>query len=479
MQRSRLEHFVMVHKMVVMKHYDLIIIGTGGGTKLRPAADLGKKVAIIEKEDLGGTCLNRGCIPSKMFIYPADLATHWKEDHEKFDITTDPSFEIDFEALSIRINETISADSESIAPGYDKHPNIDLYRGHARFVKSKIIEVNGEQIAAEKIYIATGSRPQIPNIPGLEGTPFMTSREALKQKTLPEKMIIIGGGYIAVELGHVYGALGTEVNFLVRSSMIKAEDKDIRSEFEQNFSSRYNVHFGVSPKKVSYEDGIFSVTVQTSEGESVMKADSLFVATGVVPNTDDLGLENTKVELGAKGWIKVNDQLETGEPGVYALGDVLGRYLFRHSVNFEGEYLFDQHFGVTPESSIKYPPIPHAIFSYPQIAGVGVTEDQLMREGKAINKDYVVAIQKYKNSAMGMAMLPEVGMVKLIAEKKTKRLIGAHIIGEKASDIIHMLIAYMTMEATADDLLKMIYIHPALSEVIRNAARKLNIELSK
>lgn len=463
-----------------MKHYDVIVIGGGGGTKLRPAADLGKKVAIIEKENLGGTCLNRGCIPSKMLIYPADLLTHWKEDHDKFFIEADINVKLDFEALIKRTTESVVADSESIAPGYDKHPNIDFYPGFARFTGPKQVEVNGETLTAEKIYIATGTRPAIPNIPGLEGTPYMTSREALRNPKQPKKMIVIGGGYIAVELGHFYGAMGTDVHFLVRSSMLKAEDKDMREQFEQNFSSRYNVHFGVSPTAVEYKDETFYVTTKNKEGkQEVMEADSLFVATGVKPNTDDLGLENTGVKLDPKGWVQVNDKLETGEAGVYALGDILGRYLFRHSVNFEGEYLLGQHYCGLTEAPIEYPPMPHAIFSYPQVAGVGVTEDELLAQGKKEGVDYVVAVQNYKNSAMGMAMRPEVGMVKLLADAQTRKLIGAHIVGEKSSDMIHMLIAYMTMKATADQLLEMIYIHPALSEVIRNAARKLVVSLSR
>lgn len=462
-----------------MKHYDLIIIGTGGGTKLRPAADLGKRVAIIEKEDLGGTCLNRGCIPSKMLIYPADLRTHWQEDKGKFFMKADTEVKLDWEALIKRTTEIVRADSESIIPIYEAHPNIDLYRGHARFVAGKVLEVNGERLTANKIYIATGTRPTIPPIPGLADTPFMTSREALRNLKQPKKMIVIGGGYIAVELGHFYGAMGTEVHFLVRSGMIKAEDKDIRTQFEQNFSSRYKVHFGTSPTKVDYQEEAFLVTTVNQDGEEiVLEADSLLVATGVEPNTDDLGLEYTNVQTDAHGWVQVNEFLETGEKGVCALGDILNRYLFRHSVNFEGEYLLAQHYQNVPLAPITYPPMPHAIFSYPQVAGVGVTEDALIKAGKVAGTDYVVVLQNYKNSAMGMAMRPEVGLVKLIADKQTRKLIGAHIVGEKASDIIHLLIAYMTMNATADQLLDMIYIHPALSEVIRNAARKAVLALN-
>lgn len=463
-----------------MKQYDLIIIGGGGGTKLRPAADLGKKVAVIEKEDLGGTCLNRGCIPSKMLIYPADLKTHWQEDHDKFFMSGGGEIKLDWEKLVERTTQTVVDEAASIEPAYQKHENIDLYKGHARFVEGKVIEVNGEKLTADKIYIATGTRPAVPNIPGLKDTPFMTSREALRQTTQPKKLIVIGGGYISVELGHFYGAMGTQVDFLVRSSMIKAEDKNIREKFEQDFSSRYKVHFGTSPTKVEYKENTFYVTVEDKDGKTqVMEADGLLVATGVAPNTDDLGLEHTNVETDGRGWVQVDDSLETGESGVYALGDILHRYLFRHSVNFEGEYLLAQHYQNADKQPIIYPPMPHAIFSYPQVAGVGVTEDELLAQGKKAGTDYVVSWNEYKHSAMGMAMRPEVGGVKLIADLRTRKLIGAHIIGEKSSDMIHMLIAYMTMNATADQLLEMIYIHPALSEVIRNAARKLVAQLDE
>ena len=459
-----------------MKHYDIIIIGSGGGTKLRPAADMGKTVAIIEKSKLGGTCLNKGCIPSKMLIYPSDLATHVREHAKHLHVGGIESPSIDFSALVKETNERIGKDSDSIAPIYENHENITLYRGTAQFVDNSTIEVNGEQISADKIYISTGSIPQIPNIPGLADTPFMTSKEALRNAELPKKMIVIGGGYIAVELGHVYGAAGCDVHFLVRSSMIKAEDMDIKKAFQKDFADRYNVHFGISPTKVEHKNNTFYVTVADKDGnEEIMESDALFVATGVVPMTEWLGLENTDVTTSKRWYIEVNNQLQTKAEWVFALWDVVGNYLFRHSVNFEGEYLFKQHFWWEIASDIVYPPMPHAIFTYPQIAGVGVTEDELLKAWKEKWVDYETASVDYKNSAMGSAMKAEVGFVKLIADTKTRKIIGAHILGEKASDIIHMMIVIISAGETVDFMLdKMIFIHPALSEVIRNAARKLD-----
>ena len=454
-----------------MKHYDIIIIGWGGGLKLRPAANMWKTVAIIEKEDLGGTCLNRGCIPSKMLIYPSDLATHAREDAKKLHISGLENPKIDFENLVTDTTQQVTSDSQSIAPNFEKHPNITLYSWEGKFIEDKIIEVNREKITADTIYIATGSRPAIPPIEWLKDTPYMTSRQALRNTKLPQKMIIIGWWYIAVELGHAYGAAGCDVHFLVRSSMIKNEDKDIREAFQEDFAKRYNLHFGVSPTKVEYKNNTFFVTLDTGE---VMESDALFVATGVQPNSDSLGLENTQITTNKRGYIEVDDFLETKVAWVYALWDVVWNYLFRHSVNFEGEYLLSQHHEWAEKKSIIYPPVPHAIFTYPQIAGVGVTEDQLIQEGKEIWKDYETAIHNYKNSAMGSAMKAEFGFVKLIAEKKTGKLIGAHIIGEKSSDLIHMLIVLVSSGQTVSFMVhNMIFIHPALSEVIRNAARTL------
>lgn len=453
-----------------MKHYDIIIIGSGWGTKLRPLADAWKTVAIIEKEKLGGTCLNKWCIPSKMLIYPSDLATTAREHARDLHVHGLEKPHIDFASLVEETQQRISADSNSIEPVYNDHKNITLYKWHATFIENKILEINGEKISADTIYIATGSVPAIPNIPWLDAVPYMTSKDALANTQLPKKMIVIGGWYIAVELGHVYGAAGCDVHFLVRSGMIKAEDHDIREVFEKDFSERYNVHYWVSPVKIEHKNNIFYVTLDSWE---IMQSDALFVATWVRPMTDGLGLENTDITVSKRWYIEVDDYLETKVPWVFALWDVVGNYLFRHSVNYEGEYLL-REFQNTHKSPIKYPPMPHAIFSYPQIAWVWVTQDELIKQWKQEGLDYEIAIHHYKNSAMGSAMKAEVWFVKLIADKNTRKVIWAHIIGEKSSDIIHMMIVIISANMTVDFMLgDMIFIHPALSEVIRNAARSL------
>ncbi|HPE85378.1 MAG TPA: FAD-dependent oxidoreductase, partial [Chlamydiales bacterium] len=238
-----------------MKCYDVIVIGSGGGTKLvRPCADLGLKVAIIEKGPLGGTCLNRGCIPSKMLIHTADVATTIRSAH-RFDLQLEGAIKTNFKNLISRVNHTIGVDSKSIAPIYEKHPNIDLYTGPGHFLADHIVEVGGEKLTAEKIFVGIGTRPAIPSIEGLESTPYMTSEEALTSENQPKKLLVIGAGYIACELGYFFGALGTDVHFIVRSELLRKEDKDIRTAFSNSFKKRYTIHEGLIPVKVQHANG--------------------------------------------------------------------------------------------------------------------------------------------------------------------------------------------------------------------------------
>jgi len=395
------------------KEYDIIVIGGGGGTKLaRPATELGFKAAIIEKDALGGTCLNRGCIPSKMLIHPADVRREMM-DAKKFFIRGSKPGKVNFAALTGWITGEVSGDSKGIEKAYEKNKLLDYYHGEAHFIDNHIVEVNGKKITAPKIVIAAGARPRIPDIPGLVGTPFMTSTEALRNSIQPEKMIVIGGGYIGAELGHAYGGLGTEIELITRGSMLAREDHEVSEEFERVFSDMYTVRGGRDIVSVSYDGKQFHVISKcvSSGKQQTHTADALLVAVGVVPNCDTLVLSNTDITVSKRGFIKVDEYMKTSVDGVYAIGDIVGNYMFRHSVNFEGEYLFNQLFGDEEDPKpIAYPPMPHAVFSYPQIGGVGKIEDELKKE----KIPYIVGKNSYADSAMGMALRSDHGFVKLL-----------------------------------------------------------------
>ena len=269
-----------------MKKYDAIVIGSGGGTKIAtPAFNLGYKVAIIEEWKLGGTCLNRGCIPSKMLIHPANVALAIKE-AKKFDIHVKGKISVDTNRLVKRVSDTVDAESAGIGKSYKSIKNFDYYHHHAHFVSNKVLEVNGKKITADKIFIANGARPQIPDIEGLDKVPYMTSTEALRNRKLPKKLLVIGGGYIACELGHAYSAFGSEVHFIVRKErFLMREDKQVSEEFTKVFKKYHTAHIGFAPVKVSYKNKKIIVTVKNKKNKTKnIVGDALLMATGVVPN---------------------------------------------------------------------------------------------------------------------------------------------------------------------------------------------------
>ena len=275
--------------------YDVLVIGSGGGTKIStPASKLGLKAAIIEKDRLGGTCLNRGCIPSKMLIHAAEVA-HTIDTAHKYNLRP-KGFDVDFADLVQYVSAAIDADSDSILPAYRANDNLDYYHGTARFVGPRTVSVRGFELTADKVYIACGSRPYIPPIPGLADTPYMTSTEALRLEKQPKKMIVLGGGYIATELAFYFSALGTEVHSVVRSIMLRGTDNEVREHFEEVFPKRVNgMYQNYLTEQVQYENGEFTVTLVHREHQERidLTGDALLVATGVVPNSDTLDLDKT------------------------------------------------------------------------------------------------------------------------------------------------------------------------------------------
>ncbi len=459
---------------MIQRHYDVLVIGSGGGTKIStPASHLGLRAAIIEKDRLGGTCLNRGCIPSKMLIHPAEVA-HQISDAGRYFIKSH-GFDVDFAALVRDTSHTVDTESDSILPAYRRNERLDYYHGSARFVGPKTVEVRGFQLSADKLYIAVGSRPRIPQIPGLDQVPYMTSTEALRRTDQPRRLIVLGGGYIACELAFFYAALGTEVHLVARSILLRGLDDQVRDHFQECFAKRVHLHLHHQTHSVALEDGTYKVAISDPAcAPQILKADALLVAAGIVPNSDTLDLDKAGIATDAQGFIQVDDHLRTNVPGVWALGDVIGRYFFRHSVNHEGEYLLRTTLEAPSDEAIDYGAMPFAVFTSPQVAGVGETEQQLQARGA----DYVVGFRRYSGSAMGMALRTDEGFVKLLVARDNRRILGCHIIGHEASVLLHQVITLMQLKGTLDDLLNTIFIHPALNEIVRNAGRDARAKLT-
>jgi mycothione reductase len=454
-----------------MKTYDLIVIGSGSGLDVaNAAAEHGQKVAIIEKDRMGGTCLNRGCIPSKLLIYSADVAETIRN-AGRFGIKV-KGFTVDFEKIVSSTNEFTDNDSDQIRKAFDDIDNPKLYPFEGKFIDKKTLSVGTETISAEKILIACGTRPSIPKIPGLEGSGFITSDEALRLGKQPQVLTILGGGYVACELAHFFGALGTKINIIQRRAiLLPREDEDVSQRFTQVFSKKYNVYTGCDTTSISKKGGEFLATIKKPSGETeTLVSDQLLVATGRTPNTDTLSLDKTGVATNEKGYIVTDEFLETSVPGIFALGDAVGRYPFKHSANHEAQYAFTNLVHPHKKAAVDYTAMPHAIFSSPQIAGVGYTEQELRQKGLK----YLKSIYPYIDSAMGKAIKDNDGFVKFLVETETRKILGCHIIGTEASILIHeVLVAMRSADGTIDSLTNTIFIHPSLSEVIDRAANSV------
>ena len=434
------------------------------------AAERGLSVAVVEQGPFGGTCLNRGCIPSKMLIHCADVMETIQRS-ALFGIKAKVEA-LDWNFIIRRATEGIDADALAIEEGNRQSPNITVFNGSGRFVGEKTLEVNGDRIRSETIVIAAGTRPSIPEIPGLGEVPYITSDEALRLPEQPQRLAILGGGYISAELAHFFGALGTEVTIIHRQPiMLRDEDEEVANRFTQVFQRKHKILLNSQASRV-YRDGGDIVLGVISDGETRnVIADVLLVAAGRVPNSDLLSVADTGVETDARGFIKTDEYLQTVAPGIWALGDIVGRYLLKHSANLEASYAAHNIFNPDQWAAIDYHAMPHAIFSSPQVAGVGLTEQRAIE----LDIPYVSARYDYINTAYGSSIEDRDGFVKVLAHPDTREILGCHIIGTDASMLIQEVTNAMSVVLTVNAITQSIYVHPALPEVVQRAFGALPI----
>jgi dihydrolipoamide dehydrogenase len=446
-----------------MKKYDVIVIGSGCGMNIvDEALRLGLNVALVDKGPLGGTCANTGCIPSKMLIFAADRIAEIQEARElgiEAEIRN-----IDFGFIMERMRKSARENREHMKQGIAETKDLDFYEGSGRFVADHTIEVNGETIKGDKVFIAAGSRPLIPPIKGLEDVDYLTNETVLELKERPESVIIIGGGYIAVEYGHFFAAMGTAVTMLeMADRLILSEEPEIAELLKKQLSRRMEVHTGVQAQELKGNAGGVTVTVNDIKAgkKREFSAQKTLVAVGRRSNADLLALDNTGVEVDRRGFIKVDEYLETTKKNIFAVGDINGQQMFTHVANEEASLAAYNGIHGGTRVKMNYSAAPHAVYSRPQIASVGLTEE-------AASKAFKVMVGKgmYSDVAQGDAMMERNGFAKAIVEANSRKMLGFHIIGPYAPILIQEVIEAMASGGGIDQIQTSMHIHPAITELI-------------
>jgi mycothione reductase len=462
-----------------MDEYDFLVIGSGSGLDVANAAvNQGDSVAVVEKGPLGGTCLNRGCIPSKQLLYHGDVL-ETVESAGEFGIEARVE-DVDFAEIVQTVNEDVQEDAESIRRGLTSSDDHALYDGEAGFEDDHTVVVSGGEddgarIRAETILIAAGTRPAIPPIDGIESVDYLTSTEALQLETPPDHLVIVGGGYIAAELGQFFGTFGSDVTIIGRRPHLLPEaDDEVAQEFTERYADRFDVHTGFEATAVSESGG--QVTLETREysyegepgavegGETIsVTGDELLVAAGRRPNTDTLNLDATSIETDADGFVETDEYLRTAVDGVWALGDINGEFLLKHAANHEAQAVARNMYGPELEP-VDYSAMPFAVFGSPEVAGVGATESDL----EAADRDYAVNTYRFEDTARGDAMHAS-GFVKILIDLEGE-ILGCHIVGPEAATLIQeVVVAMKAGSGTVQDIRRSVHIHPALPEVVQRA----------
>ena len=483
-----------------MEIYDLVVIGSGVGlTVLNTGLQFGMKCALVENTKMGGTCLTRGCIPSKVLVYPADLireSQHANKVGIKFNV-----LDIDWELITKRMWSQID-ESKLIDEGLSTVSNLDVYKGVGEFIgeyEMKVLDKKGKEVGhfkSKRFVVASGARSFIPPIEGIKDMDYITNENFFGDR-FPKKpwksLIIIGGGVIAAEFAHIFSAMGTDVTVVeMLPRLVITEEPEISELLEKNFIKYMKVFVNEKAVKAYWKKNLKAVLIKNMQtgGEKEILAEEIFIAAGRKSNADILKVENTGLETDKRGWIKTNQYLETNKPNIWCIGDANGLYQFRHKANYEAEICTNNIFRPEDQKrSADYSAVPWAIFTYPQIGHVGMTQAEAMDNGYEI----YVAMKNYSSVAKGFALgfekgQDDDGFVKLIVDKSYK-ILGAHVIGPHAALLIQPFVYLMNSGFTCSlpedvdeiDILKVeracpeagsfmpIYksmvIHPSLNEV--------------
>lgn len=444
------------------EQFDLIIIGGGRASTLAvAAAKEGKKVAIIERDKLGGACPNRGCVPSKLLIGFAESARHARHADRHFsDVTYHGT---DAQAVFDSVNEW-SSGVDARYQGRIEASGATLIRGEGKFIAEKTISVADRELTADKIVIATGSYPTPPPYADL---PVWTSDNLFPMKeTVPKNILIIGSGFIGVEMGAFFSGIGINTKIFARSErLLGLADHDIEDTFKQEFSKEVETHLKANLQDLTHDGSEFTATFDINGTTQVFTAERVLFAIGRRPASDSLNLSASGIQKDSKGFISVDEHLQTNIPGIYAAGDINGRHMLQHAASFEIQYLRnkllkDEH------SPIDDRHIAHAIFSHPEVASVGHTEQALKEAGTP----YITVHEDWLASARAMSTRLDYPRTKLLVSPTDYSILGCHLIGPESSTLMHQVIMLMHLKNDVRELLNLVYIHPALNELFLTAA---------
>lgn len=473
---------VLVASMAAMaaEHFDLAVIGSGSGNSLIDERFADRRVAMIDRgigstSAFGGTCLNVGCIPTKMFVHPADLA-HTPAESGRLGVTLDPAA-VDWPQIRDRIFGRIDAISSGGRDWRLQNENVTLFEGTAAFDDPHTLTITTdagtEQITADQIVLANGSRPRPLAVPGADQVTIHTSDDIMRLDALPESLLIVGGGFIAAEFAHVFAAYGVRVEIIGRSpQLLTREDADVSARFTEIIGQRITLHLGESVTEVHPHEGGIAVHTKDTDGAPHRHVGAAVLnATGRIPNSDTLNPQAAGLNV-SNGLIRVDEHQRTNQPHIFALGDVCSPWQLKHVANHEAKVV--QHNLLHPQNLTRanHHAVPHAVFSHPQIAAVGLTEAAAREQFD----DVVSVIQDYGSVAYGWALEDEQHFCKLVA-RNDGTILGAHLIGPQASILIQPLIQAMATGLTAGRMAREQYwIHPALTELVENALLALPLE---
>jgi dihydrolipoamide dehydrogenase len=458
--------------------FDVTVIGSGPGGYVAAirAAQLGLKTAVVERDPAGcgGTCLQRGCIPTKALLHTADLYDDLKNGRE-FGIVAE-KIGIDFTALMSRKSRIVNRLSKGIESYLFKKNNITLFKGTGRLEGGRTVVVKGERaeakLSSKAVVLATGSRPR--SLPGItpDGKSILTSDEILELKEIPRSLVVIGAGAVGIEFASVFARFGTTVTVIeLAPRVLPLEDEEISAEAGKMLAKYMTIHTGAKTEAALKTATGVEVAFRTAAGESkTVAADMLLVAVGRGPVTDGLGLESTKVEVERGGYIRVNDKLETAEPGLYAIGDVITidgkpHPQLAHVASAEGISLMERLAGKHSEP-LNYDLVPSATYCSPEVAGVGLTEARAKERGY----DVKVGRFPFANLAKPRIIGHDGGMVKVVSDAKYDQVLGIHMVGPHATDLISEACVALRLETTTEELFRTIHPHPTLSEAVMQAA---------